>query len=123
MVTLDYCRWRTGNYYVKAGLKLAVLGNPSGIPLKITSNAVIRDNSDPVFFRLNADTYSGNSGSAVVDMKTGIVEGILVRGDTDYEKKDNSDCYTSVVRTESGGRGEDATRITNISFFFKLKTQ
>lgn len=93
---------------------VAVLGHPTGLPLKITSNAVMRDNSDEIFFRINPDTYGGNSGSAVVDMATGIVEGILVRGDTDYEKGDES-CNSSVIRTEAGGRGEDATRITNIN--------
>ena len=92
---------------------VAVLGYPSGLPLKITSNAVIRDNKDPIFFRTNADTYGGNSGSAVVDMATGLVEGILVRGDTDYQPG-NGNCDLSVIRPEDGGRGEDATRITNI---------
>jgi len=48
-------------------------------------------------------------------METGLVEGILVRGDTDYQRTD-SDCYTSVIRSEDGGRGEDATRITNLIF-------
>jgi V8-like Glu-specific endopeptidase len=95
--------------------KVAVLGYPTGLPLKITSNASMRDNTDPVFFRMNSDTYGGNSGSAVVDMKTGLVEGILVRGDTDFVKGDNA-CYSSVIRAESDGRGEDATRITNIHF-------
>lgn len=95
--------------------KVAVIGHPTGLPTKITSNAVLRNNSNTIFFRMNSDTYGGNSGSAVVDMTTGIVEGILVRGDTDYAKGDNS-CYSSVIRDENGGRGEDATRITNLSF-------
>jgi hypothetical protein len=47
-------------------------------------------------------------------MSTGQVEGILVRGDTDYERGDN-DCYSSVIRDNDSGRGEDATRITNIN--------
>lgn len=95
--------------------KLAVIGYPSGLPAKITSNAVLRDNTNRIFFRMNSDTYGGNSGSAVVDMQTGLVEGILVRGDTDYERGQNS-CYSSIYRPEDGGRGEDATRITNLHF-------
>lgn len=94
---------------------VAVIGHPTGLPVKITSNAVLRDNSNTIFFRMNSDTYGGNSGSAVVDMATGLVEGILVRGDTDYSKGENS-CYSSVIRDEAGGRGEDATRITNLRF-------
>ena len=98
-----------------------VLGHPTGLPLKITSDAVMRDNSNPYFFVANADTYGGNSGSAVVDSKSGLVEGILVRGDTDYEPSTTEDnCQISVIRPENGGRGEDSTRITNIKALRKL---
>ena len=91
-----------------------VIGHPTGLPVKITAAADMRDNSNPIFFRTNADTYGGNSGSAVVDSRTGIVEGILVRGDQDYQQVDNDTCMVSVHRDQFGGRGEDVTRITNI---------
>ena len=91
-----------------------VLGHPSGLPVKITAAADMRDNTNPVYFRTNADTYGGNSGSAVVDSRTGIVEGILVRGDTDYTQSESGPCMVSVHRDQEGGRGEDSTRITNI---------
>jgi V8-like Glu-specific endopeptidase len=97
---------------------MTVIGFPSGLPLKITTGAEIRDNTKPNYFVMNSDTYGGNSGSAVVDTRTGLVEGILVRGDTDYQKSPTEDCYISVVRPQNGGRGEDATRITMI----KLKS-
>jgi V8-like Glu-specific endopeptidase len=90
-----------------------IIGHPSGLPTKITSGADMRDNTNPLFFRTNSDTYGGNSGSAVIDSRTGIVEGILVRGDTDYKSSDKG-CLVSVEREQNGGRGEDATRITNI---------
>ena len=93
---------------------LTVIGFPSGIPLKITAGADMRDNSNSIYFRTNADTYGGNSGSPVIDSRTGIVEGILVRGDQDYVKDDKLGCMVSVVRDLNGGRGEDCTRITNI---------
>lgn len=93
---------------------LTVLGYPSGLPLKITTGANMRDNTNPVFFQTNADTYGGNSGSAVVDSRTAIVEGVLVRGDEDYDQKESERCQKSVRRDYYGGRGEDATRITNI---------
>jgi V8-like Glu-specific endopeptidase len=92
-----------------------IIGHPSGLPTKITSNAFMRDNTNSVFFVTNADSYSGNSGSAVVDSRTGIVEGLLVRGDTDYEKLADG-CYRSIKRDQNGGRGEDVTRITTIDF-------
>jgi V8-like Glu-specific endopeptidase len=91
-----------------------VIGHPTGLPTKITAAADMRDNTNPVFFRTNADTYGGNSGSAVVDSRTGVVEGILVRGDQDYAQSDSDSCLVSVHRDQNGGRGEDVTRITNI---------
>lgn len=94
---------------------LTVIGFPSGIPLKITTGATVRDNSNPNYFVMNSDTYGGNSGSAVVDTRTGIVEGILVRGDTDFEQAPNEECYQTVKRANDSGRGEDATRITLIN--------
>ncbi len=93
-----------------------VIGHPSGLPLKITAAADMRDNTNPIYFSTNADTYGGNSGSAVVDSRTGIVEGILVRGDQDYQQLENEKCLVSVHRDQNGGRGEDVTRITNIKF-------
>ncbi len=94
---------------------LTVIGFPSGIPLKITTGATVRDNSNLNYFVMNSDTYGGNSGSAVVDTRTGVVEGILVRGDTDFEQSPNEECYQTVKRSNDGGRGEDATRITLIN--------
>ena len=93
---------------------LTVIGHPSGLPVKITAAADMRNNKSPTFFIMNSDTYGGNSGSAVVDSRTGIVEGILVRGDTDYARTKEG-CLESVVREQDGGRGEDATRITIIN--------
>lgn len=94
-----------------------VIGYPSGLPTKITSSAKMRDNTNPIFFRINSDTFTGNSGSPVIDSGTGIVEGILVRGDHDYTPTEDYSCYASVRSSQSEGRGEDATRITNIKSF------
>ena len=97
---------------------LTVIGHPTGLPTKITAAADMRNNSNPIYFVTNADTYGGNSGSAVVDSRTGIVEGILVRGDQDYTRGDEG-CLTSVYRPQNEGRGEDVTRITIISHLKK----
>ncbi|MEA9358305.1 serine protease [Bacteriovorax sp. PP10] len=93
---------------------LTVIGHPSGLPVKITAAADMRNNKGASFFVMNSDTYGGNSGSVVVDSRTGIVEGILVRGDTDYMRTKDG-CMASVIRDQDGGRGEDATRITIIN--------
>lgn len=98
---------------------MTVIGHPTGLPTKITAAADMRNNSNPVFFVTNADTYGGNSGSAVVDSRTGIVEGILVRGDQDYARSSEG-CMVSVYRDQNGGRGEDITRITIINDLMKM---
>jgi len=93
---------------------LTVIGHPMGVPAKITSAAEIRDNSDPYFFKMNSDTFHGNSGSPVINTRTGIVEGILVRGDTDFTVDKNRGCLTQVVHPSYGGGGEDAIRVNII---------
>lgn len=97
---------------------MTVIGHPTGLPTKITAAADMRNNKNPVFFVTNADTYGGNSGSAVVDSRTGIVEGILVRGDQDYARSSEG-CMVSVYRDQNGGRGEDVTRINIIKDLIK----
>lgn len=100
---------------------IVVIGHPSGLPSKISDGAIVRSNANKVFFQANLDTFGGNSGSAVFDSKTGIVEGILVRGETDYVGDSVQNCTRPKVCSESGCRGEDVTRITNIKELMKMK--
>jgi V8-like Glu-specific endopeptidase len=97
----------------KVGDKLVVIGHPTGLPTKIAAGAKIRKVGS-VFFTANLDTYGGNSGSAVFNATTGVIEGILVRGDTDYVWSSNQGCQVSNVIGSNSGRGEDVTLITNI---------
>ncbi len=92
---------------------LMVVGHPSGLPLKYTSNAIVRNNTDENFFAMEADTFGGNSGSPVVDPATGTVEGILVRGERDYAPTAQG---CQVVNECGPGtcKGEDAVRITKL---------
>jgi V8-like Glu-specific endopeptidase len=92
--------------------ELYVIGHPAGIPTKITDSGVIRSNNQEAFFTTNLDTYGGNSGSAVFNSQTNMVEGILVRGENDFIKVGG--CYISNVCNEDACRGEDVTRITEI---------
>ncbi|MBP9681288.1 MAG: trypsin-like peptidase domain-containing protein [Bacteriovorax sp.] len=101
---------------------LTVIGHPSGLPVKITSAADLRDNSNPIYFVTNADTYGRNSGSAVVNSRTGLVEGVLVRGDQDFTHSDTASCNVSAKHDINGGRGEDVTRITNIKSLVKKRS-
>lgn len=96
----------------KKGDKLVVIGHPTGLPSKIAAGAEIKK-INSVYFSANLDTYGGNSGSAVFNADTGVVEGILVRGATDYVFSAGKGCRIS--NRVSNDRGEeDVTRITNI---------
>ncbi len=97
---------------------LVVIGHPSGLPTKITDGGFVRTNNNPIYFRANTDTFAGNSGSAVFNAKTGVIEGILVRGETDYITKNGCKVPKRCKMNEC--RGEDITRITNIKTIMKI---
>lgn len=98
------------------GQNLVVIGYPSGLPAKIADGAAVRDNDNANWFSSNLDTFGGNSGSAVINANTGIVEGILVRGETDYaiSSYNGSTCYKVNVCSDSGCGGEEVTRMTSV---------
>jgi len=105
---------------VETGTDLVVIGHPTGLPTKIADGAIVRNNSNNTFFSSNLDTYGGNSGSAVFDTETGIVEGILVRGETDYTFDSRRGCRVSYLCPNDGCRGEDVTRITNVTALMEI---
>lgn len=108
---------RTGK--VSVGAELAVIGHPTGLPLKITDQGKVR-RLETNYFVTNLDTYHGNSGSAVINTRTAEVEGILVRGDNDYVKE-RSGCQISKVCAADGCRGEDVSYISTIGALKDLK--
>jgi hypothetical protein len=90
-----------------------VIGHPSGLPTKVAGNATVRNNTPSAFFVANLDTYGGNSGSPVFNSNTHEVEGVLVRGETDFVR--NGTCNVSLVCPSTGCRGEDCTRTTEFA--------
>lgn len=72
--------------------EIFVMGHPSGLPLKFADGAKVFSHHD-AYFSTNLDTFGGNSGSPVFNAETYEVEGILVRGNTDY-----------VIEVENGRR-------------------
>lgn len=99
---------------IRRGNKIAdnsgvhVIGHPCGLPKKYAGDATVRDNTSARYFVANLDTYGGNSGSPVFNSTTHEVEGILVRGETDFVKKGT--CNVSNICPANGCRGEDCTR-------------
>lgn len=98
---------------IRKGTSIAVIGHPTGLPTKIADGAKVRSLAGK-FFVANLDTYGGNSGSAVFNVSTGEVEGILVRGENDYVYDYDQGCQVSNKCSDTGCRGEDVTYITNI---------
>jgi Bacterial tandem repeat domain 1/Trypsin-like peptidase domain len=92
---------------------LHVIGHPSGLPTKFADGAAVRNNQPNEFFVANLDTYGGNSGSPVFNSNTHEVEGILVRGETDFVRQGS--CQVSMVCPSTGCRGEDCTRTTEFA--------
>jgi V8-like Glu-specific endopeptidase len=97
---------------IEVGAPLVVIGHPTGLPTKIADGAKVRSLKNK-FFVANLDTYGGNSGSAVFNADSGVIEGILVRGENDYVY--SGMCRVSNVCPDTGCRGEDVTYITNIA--------
>lgn len=63
---------------------LVVIGHPTGLPTKISANGKVTLNTELTRFSTTLDTFHGNSGSAVFDSTTGLIEGILIMGKNDY---------------------------------------
>jgi hypothetical protein len=124
IIRLDRPTGRAGLEYVTednpdAQNDVAVLGHPSGLPMKIASDAFILSNqSTEPFFVTNLDTFGSNSGSPVINTATYQVEGILVRGEIDYVLSDDGSCVQVNRCPESGGTncaGENATKMTMLA--------
>ncbi len=101
---------------LKKGDAITVIGHPVGLPLKVAGGATVRDFSKVGYFVADLDTFGGNSGSPVFNTSTKKIEGILVRGDTDFLKSP-AGCTTMATYDQTGGRGEDVTKISSVSSF------
>ncbi len=105
---------------VSSSEKLVVIGTPWGLPTKVAMGGRVLHNDEKYFFTAALDTFQGNSGSAVFNEKTGLVEGILVRGKTDAVKDEDNYCRRVNTCDEQGNNcsyiggfqvGEDVMRM------------
>lgn len=69
---------------VSNSTSLVVIGHPTGLPTKVSPAGKVTRNTQSTTFSTTLDTFAGNSGSAVFDAATGLVEGILIQGKNDY---------------------------------------
>ena len=96
-----------------------VIGHPTGLPQKVSPGGTVYVNKSDYSFVTNLDTFGGNSGSAVFNEETSLIEGILVRGAKDYIE--DKECGTRVNQVEEDaaskpGYGESVSRITDIFY-------
>ncbi len=102
---------------IKNGTDVLLIGHPLGLPMKIADNATVKGSFGKTF-RTNLDAYGGNSGSPVLNQKTGLVEGILVQGDKDFSYGD-----TCTASNYSTGHGEVVYKITRLKALQKLQEE
>jgi hypothetical protein len=91
---------------------LAIIGHPMGLPKIVADKAVIRSNSSIYTFVTNADTFSGNSGSPVINSKTHLVEGMIVRGGSDFKMDIDLGCNRVTKCLDNECKGETVLRTT-----------
>lgn len=96
---------------LREGQELFVPGHPRGLPLKVAGGAQVRSTAPVGSFVANLDTYSGNSGSPVINLDTLEVEGILVSGEDDFIYREEPDCFVSNRCPDDGCLGESATEV------------
>lgn len=103
---------------VSIGSFVYVLGHPSGLPLKMADGAVVSDVTPNGYFLSNLDTFGGNSGSPVLNPVNNLVEGILVRGGTDFKPVGTcQQAFTCPLKPDgtSDCSGEASTLISRVS--------
>ncbi len=89
---------------VADGDPLFVVGHGIVLPMKAAGGAVVKNANGAIpYFQANLDTYGGNSGSPVFGASSNLIEGILVRGGTDFVTVNG--CRRSNVVPNSGNTG------------------
>ncbi len=91
---------------IAPGTKLFSIGHPSGLPKKISLNSFVQESYSPLDmytpddpiegFPYNSDEFVGNSGGAVFNAETGVIEGLSSCGsaNNDYiENPDDPSCF------------------------------
>ena len=99
------------NGRIESEAKLTVISHPLGLPLKIAGGGRIRANTEDAYFVTDLDTFVGSSGAPVLNTLTGLVEGLVARGDRDWiTTPDGCRIYSRCADRDC--RGEDVVRIS-----------
>lgn len=68
------------------GAPVVMIGHPGGLPAKVVAGRALMVFPGQVFFA-DLDSWGKNSGSPVIDSRTGALAGILIRGGPDYRQE------------------------------------
>ncbi|MCB9245284.1 MAG: ankyrin repeat domain-containing protein [Flavobacteriales bacterium] len=110
---------------ISEGTNITLLGAPFGVPLKVVENAVVtQSNAAQTYFHTDLDAFGGNSGGPVFSSRSGLIEGILVRGpDNGYFSKGyyidaNCQCLRTKTYTEESAKtdGVEVQRIRDLPY-------
>lgn len=101
---------------VKDSDSFYVIGHPGKLPLKVALNAFVLENNNPLSFKINSDTYEGNSGSPVFNAATHLVEGIIVSGERDFNFLPLESCKVSLRCPEKQSQCSGETVSRNSQF-------
>ncbi|MFH0900612.1 MAG: trypsin-like peptidase domain-containing protein, partial [Pseudomonadota bacterium] len=87
------------------GSAVAIIGFGGGIPAKIDDSGMVWDGRAATldYFVTSTDSFGGNSGSAVYDLGTYSIAGILVRGSADYAFNSARGCNEVNTLGENSG--------------------
>lgn len=88
----------------------ALIGHPLGLP-KILVDQITLGNSVGASLKnpnmkIDSDSFSGNSGSPIIDLNSGQVIGMLIRGDMDFEFDFETGCNRTKKCTMATCKGE-----------------
>ncbi len=109
---------------IQIGQAVAIIGHSGGLPVKVADDAlVLRNRPDWPFFISNLDAFEGSSGSPVFNLDSGLVEGILTKGEPDYHLTLDSNfrpCQTSRICSFQDCDGEEILKARVIEGFPKF---
>lgn len=96
-----------------AGDRVMTIGYPLGLPLKVTQNGVVKsvwgpelsEQAEPGFFFADLDVFGGNSGGAVINPRSRLVEGLIATGSGPDDTYDDADWIDEVARFLSVSAG------------------
>lgn len=85
------------------GDQLMLVGHPMGLPSKIADGGFVQSVGNKIV--ATVDAFAANSGSVLLNSRTGLVEGLLIAGEADLsfvngcrvEKKCGNDCAGEVI--------------------------